>query len=511
MVIPGGAPAVTSPDRGATAVLVAGSLLMLMGFAAVAVDVGRGFIERRVDQTVADVAATAGGVEVLVGAAGTGVTEDDMVEAALEYARLNLPTEYSDPEWQALWEGCTDPNRNTQPGDNFVALSPPSGWNVADPANWCMSIDAAKSLFRVRIPDQVVDTTFGRLLGVTELTPSASAVVGFDQVGGGVLPFGIPSGVGDGVQHCLSTAPPGLVNDPCDFQDSGNFGVLKVRIFGDSPYNGCNAAPTNPVLALNIAAGIDHQVVPAPNTDPANEVRDICYNPLVNTLETDPGFPSGVEWGLATGWGLPAGETARLQQGPQTKQNVVGHGLDDSPLWNWLKAQGEDGVIYGSNAPASCDPAGFPPDLDEDNYDFGWELMQQCLTDYVAGSYDTVIFRLSLGDRDGNNWSARFGYTPQFHQASLGPGITWRHIWRFRAVFIQGTWWKRGNSWVVHHPGDGCVNANAQATACTAGGNFQLWQVSAWIIPDAALPDHLKGDPPGAAIGINPFSMLLER
>ncbi|MEE9177907.1 MAG: pilus assembly protein TadG-related protein, partial [Acidimicrobiia bacterium] len=44
-------------DRGATALLVALAMVMLMGFAAVAVDSGLGFDERRQQQSAADVGA----------------------------------------------------------------------------------------------------------------------------------------------------------------------------------------------------------------------------------------------------------------------------------------------------------------------------------------------------------------------------------------------------------------------------------------------------------------------
>jgi hypothetical protein len=487
-------------DRGASAIFIAFTMVLLMGVAALVIDAtGAGFNERRQDQTSVDVAAAAGGVEVLLGASGTGVSTDDMVAAALTSARANLTTDYDDAEWQQLWEECTDPGRNTEPGDNFVALDAPSSWSVVGPSDWCMSVDAAKSLFRVRVPDQIVRTTFGRIIGFSELRTNAAAVVNFEMAGGGlILPFGIPSGIADGVHHCLSEPPPGLSNDPCDMPDSGNFGVLKARIFGPSPYNGCNAAPTNPVLALNIAAGIDHIVVPAPDTSAANEVRDECYNFPVNTLQTDTGFPQGVENGMATGQGLPSGETALLQQGPQPKQNVVGNSLDNRPLWHWLLTSPSYDDI---DAPATCNPSAISTWLD----------MGQCLSDYSNGGYDTVIFSAQLGDRTTANWSPRFGYAPQFHESSLGPGNTWRHVQRFRAIFVQGTWWKLGNNWKAHQPGEGCFDDSGASTPCTASGNWQLLQVTSWIIPDEALPSSLKGDPPGSATGINPFVLRLIR
>lgn len=488
-------------DRGTSAILIAFSMVLLMGIAAVVIDAtGAGFNERRQDQVSADVAASAGGVEVLLGASGTGASTDDMVTAALASARSNLSTQYSNAEWQQLWEGCTDPNRNAEPGDNFVALDSPSGWNVTDPSNWCMSVDAAKSLFRVRVPDQLVPTTFGGAIGFSELTTNAAAVVNFDEEGGGVLPFGIPSGIADGVHHCLSEPPPGLSNDPCDMPDSGNFGVLKAKIFGSSPYNGCNAAPSNPVLALNIAAGIDHMVLPALDADPANEIRDECFNFPVNTLETDTGFPQGVEDGLGTGSGLPAGETALLKQGPQPTENVAGNNLDDRPLWHWL-LPGSSGIYDDIDAPMTCNPSSVST----------WQDMGQCLEDYVAGGYSTVIFSTDLGDRSTNNWTPRFGYAPQFHESSLGPGNTWRHVARFRAIFIQGTWWKKGSNWKAHQPGEGCFDDGGASTSCAGGGSHALKQVTSWIIPDEALPSELKGDPPGSAIGINPFVLRLIR
>jgi Flp pilus assembly protein TadG len=50
-------------EKGATALLVASSLIMLIGFAAVAVDLSAGFNERRQGQTAADLGALAGAVE----------------------------------------------------------------------------------------------------------------------------------------------------------------------------------------------------------------------------------------------------------------------------------------------------------------------------------------------------------------------------------------------------------------------------------------------------------------
>lgn len=515
-------------DRGASALLIAGSMVLIMAVAAIAIDASAGFVERRGDQSAVDIGTMAGAMEVVVGTSGGGVSEDSIVSEALSYTRSNLPKSYSDTEWQDLWEGCVDPAsaRNAESDDNFEALNPPSSWTVTDPTNWCVSVDSAKSLLRVRTPDQVIDTTFGNVIGFDSLRTHASAVANLQPGDGNILPFGFPSSAGDGL-HCLSSGPTGLADDPCSGPTSGSFGTLKVRRFTPSPYQGCNVAPLNSVLALNIAAGSDHTIVPDSDGDPANEVRDICYNFLVDTLERDPGFPQGTEWGLATGDGLPSGETARLQQGSQNKHNVAGNNLEDEGLWRWLL----DGLDYNGSttsttddAPMFCDPDGFTSgsyDVDYDGtaettYDFdvppdsiddpleSWQHMRRCLEDYAAeppGTY-AVIFSPDLGDKDGGNWSARFGYAPQFWESDLSS--TWLHIKRYRAIFIQGTWWKGGMSWVVHSPGE----------ACSSCGNssYSLQQVSAFIIPDDALPAELRGDPPSSGVGfINPFKVDLAR
>lgn len=545
----------TGNDRGATALFLAFTMFLLMGMGAVAIDVGAGFVERRADQAAADVGAVAGALEVLIGTSGGGVSADDMVTSAIEYVRLNLPMKYNDADWQALWEGCVDPasERNTESGDDFVAMNPPAGWIATDAANWCISMDAAKSLFRVRTPDQLVPTTFARVIGFDSLNTHAAAVVNILPAGAGILPFGLPTGVADGVQHCLSSGPSGLAVDPCEGSDSGNFGTLKARQFGDTPYNGCNVSPLNPVLALNISRGMDHPVVPDSDGLAANEVRDLCYNVLVDTLNTDTGFPQGTGDGLITGNGLPAGDMALLKQGQQPKISVVGHDIDNQPLWYWLRSTFVRNVgtppmptIFpidfggrltpldiSDDAPLFCDPAGFTTgpyefevgvpvflyDFDGDMTDDAlesWQHMQRCLQDYAEGKVDSVtqplstgasfvvIFSSSLGDREGSNWSPRFSFVPQFYETSLGSGNSWNHILRFRAVFIEGVFWKQGGSSRVHYPGEPCI------PSCSGNDN-QIKQVSAWVIPDAALPSSLRGDPPGAAGFINPFTVTLRR
>ncbi len=486
-------------ERGATALLIAAGMVLFLGMAALAVDYGLGVNERRQDQTAADSGVMAGAVESLNG--GLAVRDQ-----TLQFVRSNLPTTYSNGEWQALWESCVDPAAERNAGGfNFVALQPPPGWTVTDPANWCISAEGARGLLRVRVPDQIIDTAFGPILGIDQLTTRATAVSRIQYVGeGGVLPFGIPAGSGAGGLACPSSAPSGLAIDPCSGPKTGNFGTLKARKFGN-PLMGtsanCNASPLNQVLAQNIAHGVDHIVVPDGDGAIANEVRDECFNPFVDTMNTDTGFPNNAtEDGLLGP--VVGGFTPRFAQYGPNNITLFGRTADNTPLWQWLL---DRGVSYGGDPSTDAGPASCERDSIS-----SWMHMKVCLDEYVDGGYSGQIF-----DNIGEN-RARFGYVPEFWESSLGSGNSWRHIRRFRAVYLQTTVWKKGQGedFLFHHPGEGdpvqgwCQEDDGALQPCS-GSQYRMIQLSMFIIPDSALPEHLRGDPPPGASGINPFEVEL--
>lgn len=518
-----------SEETGATAVLIAASLIMLMGFAALVVDVGAGMNERRQDQSAADSAALAGAVEArLLGA------PSDVVVEALEYVRTNLDTTYTDPEWEALWLGCVDAEKDQAPLDiyHFQPQPTPSSWTAVGTLD-CISISGL-GYFRVRVPEQIVETTFGRVLGVTEFNIDASAISKLSQSGvGGILPFGLTSGLNEGDHTCLSNLPSGLVvpDFPCDGGTNGNFGTLKGRLFGNPDYGTterCNASPVGDTLSVNIAIGIDHWVTVDEDGLSANEVRDECFNEGVDTLNTDPGFPNnGLEEGLASGpvsFGFPP----RLQQGSGPTENISGDLLDDEPLWDFLvsnltNTDDSDDDDYGE-VPTSC--GGFDVNLQDGDYDWdgdgtydpafwdwdedpltpadaplSWEHMQACLRDHAASNHAVMFCRSDANPIPPNcsgvkgiDLSPRFAYVPQFHEPTLGGGNDWRHIEQFKAVFLQSTIWRRtANDYKVFNPGEDCSGCNSSS--------YSLYGLSSWIMPDNALPEGLKGDPPPGEVG----------
>ena len=459
---------------------------MIMGFAAIAVDVGHRYNERRQDQSAADSGVMSGSISYVNGTA-------TLRDFALSYVRQNLDTTYSDAQWQTSWTGCTDPNKNAG-GYNFVPVPAPAGWGgTLD----CLSVDLS-GFVRVRVPDQFVQTSFGQVLGVDQLQSTASAIARIGTRGnGGILPFGVLAGASTGSSICLrdNSSP----EPPCDTGDQGNYGAIESPHFGNqfigTPVN-CNGSPKKDVLSNNIAAGVDHPLVTDPDGVGANEILDQCTAPAApDTINTFQGISQGLEEGLV-GASVPIGIPGRLRQGGNAKRTIHGNPLDDRPLWTYLNYT-YTGPAPGG-LPASC---GF---FDGGNADWdstipgnepnqSWQHMQTCLTDY--GSSNTVIFSLTLGD------SPRFAYLPQFWENTWPNGNSaWRHIKTFRATYLQTTWWKKGGTTTPFNPGEPTGSFT---------GNAQLRQLSGFLLPDNTLPIELRGSSVGQPI--NPYIPELYR
>jgi hypothetical protein len=215
-------------------------------------------------------------------------------------------------------------------------------------------------------------------------------------------------------------------------------------------------------------------------------------------MNTFQGLSNGTQEGIATG-PVPGGFTPRLQQGSNPKRSVYGSNLDDRPLWFYL-----DGSLTSPAIPASCVKATFnnalaPFDWDGDGVvdaPESFQHMSRCLQDHVSSGSTTVMFLETVGD------TPRFSYVPQFWESSFPSGNGWLHILRFKATWLQTTWWKRGGTTTAFNPGE--------SGSFIAGGNWALIQLSGIVIPDPALPVDLRGTP-GPAGGLNPFLPELYR
>jgi hypothetical protein len=511
-------------DDGASAIIIAFTMVLVMGLAALVIDAtGAGFNERRQSQTAADTAVMAGAMGYVL-----GETDDVKVNNVLDVARANLDTEYSDAEWQALWEACQDPDINavdvgTGTPEQFFPMANPFP-SPSTPTLECVS--ESSSYIRVVIPNQEVDTTFGKVIGFDSLETYAVAIarIESDENANGLLPFGIPGGAADG-EACLSTNPSGTAEPPCQGPTAGGFGAINSEFFGDFFGSPSCSFPGSPELAQNVALGIDHFVDvwsadsanaagvsigdPHPGNVTVGGYSDVSYDqcaivggvvePQVsghefpaNTLNADSGFSqaAAVEEGLisdATFFGEPSrlqntsNPTQDLVKRRQGANNVV-YPLDDRGPWDYLT---------GSGACSSASYNGL-------NTDAKVALFQTCLSGY-SGTSD--IFDTDIGD------SPRFAWAPQYWHALAGTSNAWYPVEQYRMVFVGGLWFNcdassPGNCGAIFYPDADSEDGNAEI--CDAQGStcqlLNLDQMSAWILPDEAVPDSVRasfpsGDP----------------
>lgn len=501
----------TSPERGASALLVAASLLVLAGFAAVAVDLSGAFTERRQDQTAADLGVLAGALDF----------DDDtqVVSETLDYVRRNLSTTYADGDWQTIWEACSDANR---PPD-FLPLPEPAAWGGGTLD--CLSRSTGR--LRVRVPDQLMDTTFGRTMGVTEIATNAYAVASVEPVekGLGILPFAVRGGQGAG-KICLKTSSSGTYVAPCGPNEAGSFGTLLSPNFGNQFFPTAPNCNPNQVMAQNIAVGVDHLIItyggssfgsypqptPPSNSDVINSDASVDDCAIVNTSDGPVAVPtdgapidtvaidtgnvqSPINSGLISNDTF-LGERSRLQQWPsgQATQRIRSQHatweLDDRPLWDYLTNSA--GTLV-----ASCDKstiAALPDNLQRA------DAMAACLSDYEAAGETTPIFADTIED------SPRWAWSPQIWHEDLGSGTSYSPVHNFRMVFIDGLFFNcnSGGCDLVFFPdngdpGDG--NDPASATCVTPPGSCKslgIDQITGYALPlDSVSIDVRKKFPYG--------------
>lgn len=525
-------------EHGASALLVAASLLLLVGMASMAVDLGAAFNEDRQDQTAADLAVVAGALEFVSPDAPGGARD-----AVLEYVRDNLDTTFSDAEYQAIWETCTDPAKPS----NFNAVAAPSGWSVTS----IDCISGSTSELRVRVPDQLVETSFGKVLGVNELAARAVAQADMEWEGeGAIRPFGLLNGVGAGTV-CATTAPSGTASPPCDGADSGNFGTVNSQTWGlggglfDTTYPDCTE-PGDPELAQNIAMGVDHPVGWAPTfpgsggpyaSFPSATTRlDACtYDGTiaeaadltpsigpVNTLRANTGFSlfQATEAGILSGIDAdfpnaqPGTVTPLLQQvyddngayragvfstrdlSERVSSTVYDYEVDNTPLWMHLRDWSDltnENTNFGLLV-TTCRKSNYSSLTPQE----ASTMMSDCLAGYenLLGTYDLGPL---FDDTIGHN--PRFGWVPQFHFTTWGSGAHWQPVLRYRMVYFDTIWFNcngsfndtkndeactgtKGLTFIPAGPGD---ESALQVGSGASMRNLRLDQMTAFLIPDAAI------------------------
>jgi len=373
-------------DRGATALMVAMTMVLIMGIAAVALDGGRAFSEQRQAQSGVDFASLAA-----VTAATGSNPEDAGASEAQAVVAANLPGRSLD------WSACTDASR-------------PPEYSIISSITDCVSFTENFGQARVVLPDDAVDTTFGAVIGFDQILVSTGAEAIQDtQATADILPW--TAGTGSSVCLFSNQAPQSV--PPCNGPSSGFFGYLDVALYGSGPLGNpstCEQGTSNVRSAINVAKGSDHIMV---EWDGGAAVHDhsVCPNRSedINQLEVQTGSPTqGATDGLISGIsGSINGQSFAAANGRiifdaawsvSPPASVRGFNLDNTPLWRYLNDQScpwETGGLISGNV---------------DNF----QEMVDCLDAWSSGVGS--IFNVTLDEH------ARFAAVPIFTSYPTGPG-----------------------------------------------------------------------------------------
>lgn len=306
---------VSGNEAGAILPIFALMIVVLLVFAAFTVDLGSAWAERRQDQTAADAAAMAAGLQYL--SDDDSPSSDELISIVIDYTSRNLPN----PPTLAEWQGCVDTDK---PDEFYVSLTSDGGVEYD-----CISLrqeSSAPTRLRVQLPTRDVPTHFAALIGVDSIAVSAAAIVEIEwsQVAK-VLPFSVPAQ--PNLEECLGVPPNGH-NDgeiaPCeDGTDSGNFGLLNSPWFGAGPPtyeydtgDSCTESDYEGRTELNLALGLDHTIKVWPHDDPPPVNADLKNENTYDGQDTCTAIEDGSDpYVLITAQGTETGNAAVFSDG----------------------------------------------------------------------------------------------------------------------------------------------------------------------------------------------------
>jgi Putative Flp pilus-assembly TadE/G-like len=459
-----------SGERGLIVVWFTVLLTVMVGLAALVVDLGVGREKSRQAQNAADAAAL-GAAQKL-----PDLTATVSVATALGNTNVSGAT--------LAWAGCTDSGPLARP------TTPPS----------CISFDNSFKKVRVRLPSQSLRSIFGGIFGVKALSvgKAAEAQVVRADVGGETLPFALYNDPAIGNEVCLKSD-----THDCDASVTGNFGMLDIATYLDS----CSGNQ-NSDLASNTATGIDHILTTYPHAAPFTApigIPDGCFIAGPNTVDTLTGnrsnpFDSGILSGSGFG---PAGTTpALLRQGANVpKVSVAGNLVDNKPLWEFISP---DASL--SNVPLTCKHGGangFDTKLAAayatpaakqtalhaqirlciTQYNLGGSLIgcsSVPCTGVLFGANTTTEAPIDVFDIQQ---SPRFVEMPQMWETVQPTGTSSPvHVWRFQPCFLQRLLGKHG---LDFEPGPWNTAPNPPPGGDTAEA------IAAFKIPATMLPGNI--------------------
>lgn len=351
--------ATTSParmerDEGVALIFVALVLIGLMIVAALVVDIGGVYGERREDQNAADAGALA--------AAFALPNRTLAISEAKQYVQDTLDLTFDATKW------------NSCDGEAV-----PSGYTKVSGSN-CIALNGSARRALVRIPEQDYGTGFGQVIGIDSLSHSAFAIAGLTPLGfGGVLPFGLVGSTTAFMCADSGGGNTGFCKSSGDGVTPGSFGVADFAFWGDDIAGTTTSCSTNSTdsqsrIANNVAVGVDHDLEAHPNpsspsnagdkTDTGNGSFSCPGSSASNSALTLTGESLGDEvgFGLWSGDGFSDNGDARLQRlgtlpntpawmgASGSERTVGGESLDNIPLWEFIPTS----FPSGASVPRSC-------------------------------------------------------------------------------------------------------------------------------------------------------------
>ena len=454
-------------ERGLIVVWFTLLLTVMVGLAALVVDLGVGREKSRQAQNAADAAAL-GGAQKL----------PDLTATATDAKALG---DTNVPGVTLAWTGCADS------GHLAVQTTPPS----------CISFDNSFTKVRVRLPSQSLPSIFGGIFGVKSLSvgTAAEAQVVRAAVGGATMPFAIyndrPSETRCASRLAPTAAPRSRETSARSTSRPTSTGAPETR------------TATSPVISRPASTTSSPSTrCPAPPYLSPTPISDGCDTAGPNTLDTRTGSPSSneVDPGILSGSGLPTGTLALLQQGANPKVTVAGNSVDNRPLWEFISP---DASL--SNVPLTCKHGG------ANGFDaklaaaYATPAVKQaalhaqillCIAQYNSGGLAVgcssvpctgVLFGANTSseapiDVFDIQQSPRFVEVPQMWETTAPVGTKAVHVMTFQPFFVQRLVGKKN---LDFEPGPWNTPPNP------APGGTTVQAIAAFKIPPTMLPGNI--------------------
>jgi hypothetical protein len=508
-------PRPSSNERGASALLIALSLLVLLGFAAVAVDSGLALDERRQEQGGVDAGTLSAGIGAQFSPTQPGCGAGGNIEqaacngavAAMEIINTNADTAYpiSAFDNSTLCADSVFPAEFRPGGTNRGIISRVND-GVTVRTLECIRWNENMSKVRVILPITAVNTTFGRVLGRNTIDVNAMAEAEAEiKRPGQLIPFVVGPTGGAANLGCLYEPPGGSAAPPCDGPTQGNFGYMLPYLYGDTilgtpiECNPLSVPPNQSTIASTLAKGADHNYATNATVPGIANDRDNCpnKNQLIDQIDVQTGgtgtpvevgaFGSiyGTEGRLLCkdgdaaepAWVTPLWDSADCED----INNRYPETLDDTSLFSFI------GPGAGAESGGACN-SGVSDRT----------AMGNCLTQWRGyGVHSIPLFTQDLAT------SPRFAWVPRVNIDPETGGSGFYTIEEFLPVYLQTIYLQcnPGGCDVVFDPGEDASGACAgfgPSCGFPSAGNKNLDAMSAFILRADMLPfplDQFPGAP----------------